>query len=255
MLLEDRENQPNLAYSTSTKDLWARTNKEWEKCRSFTQILNKLTPIRESYIDRGHLKWGEKYTFEELIQLDSLYTRTLKANNVTNPMQKQAIKTLCKLHIEIDAAIRAGDAKAMKDYATAYDKFAKEADLEGMINDTKTEDITTVSELTDYCERHGWVPKFYDGYSRDEVDAAIKDIQDTNRRLILENTGLQPTLEEMMRQRMRNEEEAFSTAATQEEGKTIEDLLNFKPEDQEVETESDSDVADTDFNEEDIDEC
>lgn len=59
----------------------------------------------------------------------------------------------------------------------------------------------------------------------------------------------------MMRQRMRNEEEAFSTAATQEEGKTIEDLLNFKPEDQEVETESDSDVADTDFNEEDVDEC
>ncbi len=165
-------------------------------------------------------------------------------------MQKQAIKTLCKLHIEIDAAIRAGDAKAMKDYATAYDKFAKEADLEGMINDTKTEDITTVSELSAYCERHGWQPKFYDGYTRDEVDAAIKDIQDTNRRLILENTGLQPTLEEMMRQRIRNQEEAYSQEATHEEGKTLQDLIDFKPEDAEVETESDDEVSNAVFSEE-----
>ena len=28
LVLEDSENQPNLAYSSSTKDLWSRTNKE-----------------------------------------------------------------------------------------------------------------------------------------------------------------------------------------------------------------------------------
>ena len=38
------------------------------------------------------------YTFEELIQLDSVYSRTLKANNITNPLQKEAVKTLCKIH-------------------------------------------------------------------------------------------------------------------------------------------------------------
>ena len=154
LILADTENQPNLSYSSSTKDLWIRTNKEWEKCRSFTQILNKLKPIRESYIERGHLKWGEQYTFEELIQLDSTYSRTLKANNVTNPLQKEAVKTLCKIHIEMNDAIRAKDAKAMKDYASSYAAFAKEANLEGMINDTKTEDITTVAELYDFMEKN-----------------------------------------------------------------------------------------------------
>ena len=75
--------------------------------------------MKESYIEKGRLKWGEQYNFEELIKLDSIYTRTLKANNVTNPLQKEAVKTLCKLQIEIDEAVRAKDAKAIKDFSSA----------------------------------------------------------------------------------------------------------------------------------------
>jgi hypothetical protein len=81
--------------------------------------LRKIAPIKDSYIERGWLKWGEQYTFEELIKLDSIYSRTLKANNITNPMQKEAVKMLCKLQIEMDEAIRAKDAKAIKDFSSA----------------------------------------------------------------------------------------------------------------------------------------
>ena len=70
-------------------------------------------------MERGHLKWGEQYTFEELIKLDSIYTRTLRANNITNPLQREAVKTLCKLQIEMDEAIRAKDAKAIRDFSNA----------------------------------------------------------------------------------------------------------------------------------------
>jgi hypothetical protein len=251
LVLEDKADQPNLAYTSTTKDLWSRTNKEWEKCRTFTQILKKLTPIRESYLDRGHLKWGEQYTFEELIQLDSMYTRTLKANNITNPLQKEAVKTLCKIHIEMNEAIRAKDAKAMKDYSSSYSTFAKEANLEGMINETKTEDITTVAELYDYMERSGFKFKFYDGYDRDEVDSTIKDIQDTNRRLILESTGLQPLLEEMARQRMTTVEEEHTKEVIDQPGATLQDLINFKPEDNEVDTEDDAAATELQFDQED----
>ena len=99
--------------------MWARTNKEWEKVHSFNEILAKLDPIKQSYLDRGHLKWGEQYTFEELVKLDSIYIKTLKANNITNPIQKEAVKTLCKLQIETDTAIRSRDAKAIKDFSSA----------------------------------------------------------------------------------------------------------------------------------------
>lgn len=248
LMLNDEQNKPNLAYSASTKDLWSRTNKEWEKCRSFAQILKKLTPLRESYLDRGHLKWGEQYTFEELLKLDSIYSRTLKANNITNPMQKEAVKTLCKLQIEMDEAIRAKDAKAIKDFSSAWSNFAKQADLENMINETKTDDITTVAELYDYMEKSGFQFKFYDGFDRDEVDRSIKDIQDTNRRLILESTGLQQLLEDMIRQKAETTE--MEHARNIAENESIKDLLNFMPEDSEVDTEADTDVLNTDFSDE-----
>lgn len=78
-----------------------------------------MNSIRNSYVDRGRLKWGTQYTFEELVKLDSIYTKTLKANRITNPLQKEAVKTLCKLQIEMDEAIRAKDAKAIRDFSNA----------------------------------------------------------------------------------------------------------------------------------------
>lgn len=246
LILSDADNQPNLAYSPSTRDLWGRVNKEWEKCRSFTEVLKRLNPIRDSYVDRGRLKWGEQYTFEEIIKLDSIYSRTLKANNITNPMQKEAVKTLCKLQIEMDEAIRMKDAKAIKDFSNAWSTFAKQADLENMINETKTDDITTVAELYDYMEKSGFKFKFYDGFDRDEVDRTIKDIQDANRRLILESTGLQPLLEEMARKRMQTvEEEATNDIINGDV--TLQDMLDFKATDNDIETESDEEVLDMVF--------
>lgn len=248
LILDDEENRPNLAYESQTSDIWKRTTKEWEKCRSFSEILNKLKNIKESYILRGRLKWGEQYSFEELINLDSLYTRTVKANNIVNPLQKEAVKALCKIHIEMDEAIRAKDAKALKDFSTTYATFAKQADLEGMINETKTDDITTVAELYDYMEKNGFQFKFNDGFDRDEVDRTIKDIQEYLRRLVLESTGLQPLLEEMMRAKTQTAEEEKTAQAT--ESTTLEDLMNFTPEDTEIDTEQDDDVINETFEEE-----
>lgn len=117
-----------------------------------------------------------------------------------------------------------------------------------MINETKTDDITTVAELYDYMEREGFQFKYYNGGVKDEVDLAIKDIQETNRRLILESTGLQQLLEDMMRQRMETAEEEHTREIV--ESQSIEDLLNFTPEDGEVDTEDDSDVLALDFSSE-----
>ena len=248
LILDMPENRPNLAYESSTHDIWSRTNKEWEKCRSFTEILNKLSKIKESYIDRSRLKWGEQYTFEELIQLDSLYSRTVKANNIVNPLQKEAVKAICKIHVEMDEAIRAKDVKSLKDLSTSYATFAKQADLEGMINETKTDDITTVAELYDYMEKNGFQFKFNDGYARDEVDRTIKDMQEYLRRLVLESTGLQPLLEEMMRKKMETAEEEKTAQVTSDV--TLQDMLNFNASDTDIDTEADEDVLNEKFEDE-----
>lgn len=248
-VLDNAENQPNLAYTSSTKDLWSRTNKEWEKMRTFNQVMERIQPIKESYIERGALKWGDQYTFNELIRLDSLYTRTLRANNITDPQQKEAIKTLCKIQIEVNEAIKAKDAKAIKDFSSSYATYAKQANLDNMIANSKTEDITTVAELFDYCEKQGFKPKFYDGFPKDEVDVAIKDIQEANRRVVLESTGLQPLLEDMIRKAAAAKESQSTQDAINE--RNLQEMLNFHPDNMEVETESDQDIENQEFEEED----
>lgn len=204
---------------------------------------------------RGRLKWGDQYTFEELIQLDQLYTRTIKANNIISPMQKVAVKTLCQLQMKVNQAIRLEDSKALKEYSSAWSTFAKQANLEEMINEAKTEDITTVAEFFQYMEDQGFIFKYFQGDCKDEIDFAIKDIQDTNRRLILESTGLQAQLEEMIRQRTVSAEEEYAAkvmndGVTAEGGTTgLQDLLNFKAEDAPIDTESDDEVLGLDFSE------
>ena len=250
LMFDAAENQPNLYYNSSTRDLWSKVNKEWEKSRSLVEVINKLDPIRDSYIERGRLKWGEQYTFADLVKLDSIYSRTLKANNIINPIQKEAVKTLCKLQIEMDEAIRMKDAKAIKDFSTSWSTFAKQADLEQMINNTKTDDITTVAELYQYLEDRGFKLNFDLKFDKDEVDMTINDIKDAQRKLILESTGLQPLLEEMMKKEIEKKEEQYSNEVTSAEETSLEELLKFSPEMQ-VDTEGDEEALNLDFSDED----
>lgn len=239
------EDKDNLYYESSTRDVWRIANREWEKCRTQVQILNKLEPVKDSYVERGRLKWGPTYTFEDIVKLDSTYNQTLKSNNITNPLQKEAVKMLCKIQIELNAALLAGDTKAVKDYSSAYSNFAKQAGLEDMIEQTKTDDITTVAELYDYMEKQGFQFKFYDNFDRDEVDRTLKDITESNRRLILESTGLGTLLEEMARKRAKTAEEKYTEEVTSRT--SLQELLEYNPEETEVETEDDSSIIDGDL--------
>lgn len=114
-----------------------------------------------------------------------------------------------------------------------------------MIAETKTSDITTVAELYEYMERQGFEFKYYDNFDRDEVDRTIKDLTQANSRLILEATGLQPLLEEMMRKKLEKEEEAQFEEVT--ETTSIQDLLDFHPTDMVVEEEEDDEALNADF--------
>lgn len=239
--------QDNLYYSGTTKDVWAVANKMWENCKSQAQIISRLTPIKEAYIERALLKWGIGYSFEEYIKLDSIYLATLKANNIVNPLQKEAVKMLCKIQVEMNKAIIASDTKAVKDYATAYATFAKQACLEEMIEETKTDEITTVAELYKYFEDQGFQFKFYDNFERDEVDKTLKDITEANRRVILESSGLNTLLEQMARQRLESAESREMALAA--EKVSVQDLMEYSAEKMEIDVENDDVIVDVDLSE------
>ena len=117
-----------------------------------------------------------------------------------------------------------------------------------MIRETKTDEITTVSELYDYMEKSGFKFRFYDNNDRDEVDFTIKDIQETNRALILEATGLQPLLEQLAKKRIEQAEEEQAIRATSDI--KLGDLLEAMPDENSIATESDTMAIEHDFSDE-----
>ena len=216
-------NPDNLYYSPVTKDVWKRLNEEWQQCRTYEEILARIEPIKDAFMRRCELKWGPNYTFEEYVQLENLLVSTMQAGDVSNPLRIDAIKKACKLSVELDKAIRDGDAKGIKDLSSSYTSFTKAAQLEDVIATDTKDVITTVAELGDYIEKCRGQFKYYDGVTRDIVDKTINDLKEYTRVLVTDATGLGTTLENIAQQYKRKVEEQATADATSEV--SIQDLI------------------------------
>ena len=207
-----------------TKDLWTELNAEWERCNTFAELLAAVEPIKERFMRRAKIKWGGDYSFEEYTQLDSLLVSTLRAGDITNPLQIDAIKKACRISIQLDQAILAGDAKSIKDLTSAYSTFTKTAQIDDVIQSSNKDVISTVSDLGDYIEQCGGQFKYYDGVDRDVVDKTIADLKEYIRVLVQDCTGLSATLESISRSYAQKVEENANEDAFAEV--SLEDLMS-----------------------------
>ena len=207
-----------------TKDLWKELNDEWEQCNTFAELLANIEPVKEQFMRRAKIKWGGDYTFEEYVQLDSLLVSTLRAGDITNPLQIDAIKKAACISIQLDQAIRAGDAKAIKDLTSAYSTFTKTAQIDEVIQTSNKDVISTVADLGEYIEQCGGQFKYYDGVERDIVDKTINDMKEYIRVLVQDCTGLSTTLESISKSYAQKVEENATSDAVAE--LSLEDLIN-----------------------------
>lgn len=207
-----------------TKDLWTEVNAEWERCNTFAELLANIEPVKEQFMRRAKIKWGGEYSFEEYVQLDSLLVSTLRAGDITNPLQIDAIKKAARISIQLDQAILAGDAKGIKDLTSAYSTFTKTAQIDEVIQTSNKDVISTVSDLGDYIEQCGGQFRYYDGVERDIVDKTIADFKEYIRVLVQDCTGLSATLESISRSYAQKVEENATDEATSE--LSLEDLIN-----------------------------
>ena len=144
---------------------------------------------------RNQIKWGQNYTFEELISLENLFVNTLNANDVSNPMQKDAIKKACKMSVALDRAISSGDSKEINELSKAYQNFVKTAKIDDLITASSQDVISNVAQLVQFIEDQGYQFQFYDNVDRDIVDKSLKDMQDFIKRLVVDATGLDVVFE------------------------------------------------------------
>lgn len=207
----------------STRDKWGELEEEWERCTTFEALLAKIEPIKTSFIARNQIKWGNNFSFEEYVQLENLLVSTLRANDITNPLQIDAIKKACKISVELDRAIMKGDPRLIKDLSSAYSNFTKTAQIDDVIAAANSDVITTVADLAEEIERCGGQYKYYDRVDRDIVDKTITDIKNYIRTLVQDSTGLGTTLENIAQAYRASVEEQAAANASAEV--SIEDLV------------------------------
>ena len=158
-------------------------NSYWSRMKTQTAIMAKIEPFKNSYVERESLIWGEQYDFAQLLELDSLYIQTLQANKITNPLQKKALRTLLKVMMDMDQAIVEHDPTTLKALSSSFQTLSKTAQLDQMIEESKTEDLTTLSEVAELLEREGFeIIGVNDGglalaaFDRENPDVVILDI-------------------------------------------------------------------------------
>lgn len=216
------ERKDTLYYNSPTGDLWKKANEEWQIVQTHEELIMKMEPLREGYLLRNRIKWGINYTFEELIRLENLFVNTVKANDITNPMQIDAIKKACKMSISLDRAITNAETKEINDLSKAYQNFVKTAKIDDIITAASQDVISNVSELVDFIEKSGFKFNYYDNVARDVVDVSINDMKEFIRRLVADATGLETTFENINSALKRENE--MKAAAGSYEKVSLEDL-------------------------------
>ena len=232
-------------YSDKAAISFQKLNDEWAERTTQIDILNSVSEIKESFIERARINWGAQYSFEELVKLEDLYYQSLKANSITNPIQRESLRTLLKIMIDINKSIELKDTSEVKNLTTAFTQMAKTAQLDNLIDDTHTDDITTLAEIVQIVEDAGFDMPYYDNSDRDGIDFAIKDIEESNARLVKNATGLGPQIEQMVSKYQ--QEETTKNDEKAKEETPFSDLLSKYREDAPIPTEDDSVITEHNF--------
>ena len=167
---------------------WADYNDQYKKLREAGQLQEELPLIHEKHMDDLRKKWGSNYSDEELYYLEDLYKGLLVSQNVNGALQIDQAQKICKLSLEINTRIRAGD-KDVDKFLSSYDKLVKTAEFTPK-NTKNAVDFDSFAEVGMWLEKRGRQNKFYDGTTRDVIDETLKNIESYNQRLYINEGGI-----------------------------------------------------------------
>ena len=158
--------------------------KELDAAAALDEVVPGLSDEKRRKLEE---KWGFNYDPDELHYLENLYDGLLLTQNINGALQgDQAIK-ICKISLEIDNRIRAGE--DFDKLLASYDKLVKTGEFTPK-NVKNASDFESMGELCRWLEKRGFVNRFYDGETRDVVDETIKNIQSWNQRLYTNESGI-----------------------------------------------------------------
>lgn len=167
---------------------WADYNNQYLKLREAGMIEEEIPLVDQERMRDLQKKWGENYSAEELGYLEDLYKGLLLTQNVNGALQIDQAQKICKLSLEIDSRIRAGD-KEVDKFLASYDKLVKTAEFTPK-NTKNAIDFDSFAEVGHWLEKRGRQNKFYDNTTRDIIDETLKNIENYNQRLYINEGGI-----------------------------------------------------------------
>ena len=195
------ETWPTYAKVFATEDYislgWGDYFRQFKKLKEVGLVEEELPEIREQRYKDLRRKWGENYDDEELNHLEDLYRGLLNTQNISGALQVDQAQKLCKLSLEIDNRIRAGD-KEVDKFMSSYDKIIKSAEFTPK-NTKNATDFDSFAEVAYWLEKHGKINHFYDNVTRDVLDETLKNIENYNQRLYINEGGIGEEITERLR--------------------------------------------------------
>ena len=176
---------------------WSDYNKQYEALRAAGMVEDEIPLINEAHLNELRRKWGSNYDEEALNYLEDLYKGLLLTQNVNGALQIDQAQKICKLSYEIDSRIRAGD-KDVDKFLASYDKLVKTAEFTPK-NTKNAVDFDSFAEVGHWLEKRGRMNKFYDGATRDVIDETIKNIENYNQRLYINEGGIGDAITERIK--------------------------------------------------------
>lgn len=212
--LKESNNDPGLGKLTA----WHDIDQEWKQIKSYHELMMAMPKFRDEFVRRNQAKWGYNFTsFDQLMQLENLYTSTLKSYNISDPLRKDAIKKAAIVSLKIDESIFAGDGKELKELTAAYQNFLKIAKIEEFATAADDGTIRTVADLVSYLERNGYYIKSTVKERQDIVDMTLDNILENTRIILSEATGLDLQIKDIIEKAKDTMEAEYSSGVYERE--------------------------------------
>lgn len=166
---------------------WSSYEDAYKELHARDALADVVPGLADDERKRLQDKWGYNYDEEALNYLEKLYDGLLLTQNINGALQGDQALKICKISYEIDCRIREG--ADFDKLLASYDKLVKTGEFTPK-NVKNASDFESMGELCRWLEKRGFVNRFYDGETRDIVDETIKNIQNWNQKLYVNESGI-----------------------------------------------------------------
>ena len=166
---------------------WSDYYKAFQQLKAAGRLEEELPEIAEKKERELREKWGATYDMEALQYLEGLFNGLMTTQNVNGALQVDQAKKICKMSYEVDRRIEEGS--DFDKLLSSYDKLVKAAEFTPK-NVKNINDFDTFGEAIRWLEKKGWRNTFYDGVTRDIVDESMKNFQNFNQRLYINESNI-----------------------------------------------------------------